>query len=82
MSIYVQAQLCLQLDGTNMVYSRSQTEFTLRCMFPAYADWDAFTPSGSKVPLRGNSLTTLVASAVAVAVAVAAAVWYGVTKYM
>ncbi|KAA8620262.1 monooxygenase [Pyrenophora tritici-repentis] len=69
----------LDEEGYNStMYPRSQTDFTLKCMFPKYADWNAFTSSGATVPLRGSGFATLGASVIAVA----AAAWYAATKFM
>jgi cation diffusion facilitator CzcD-associated flavoprotein CzcO len=43
-------------EGYNStMYPWSQTDFTLKCMFPKYANWDAYTAEGKKTTLRGNN---------------------------
>jgi cation diffusion facilitator CzcD-associated flavoprotein CzcO len=46
-------------EGYNStMYPWSQTDFTLKCMFPTYANWDAYTAGGKKAELGEMSYFT------------------------
>jgi cation diffusion facilitator CzcD-associated flavoprotein CzcO len=46
-------------EGYNStMYPWSQTDFTLKCMFPTYANWDAYTAGGKKAELGETSYFT------------------------